>query len=115
MPTISSDNNLVTTINVFTVPPERQQELLDRLIGLATQVARTVPGFLSATFHRSTDGARIVNYAQYNSSEAKDAVEARITEALSRLPSSSIELRKIVTTDFHTYEVVATVEGSALP
>ncbi|MFD9702394.1 antibiotic biosynthesis monooxygenase [Lentzea sp. NPDC059081] len=53
----------VTQINVFTVEPGRQQPLLDYL-AQAAEVAAEVPGWISASLHRSLDGTRVVNYAQ---------------------------------------------------
>ena len=64
---------VVVHINVFTVAPEQQQELVDSLIE-TINAARTVPGWLSARLHRSFDGTRVVNYVQYESHEAAQAV-----------------------------------------
>lgn len=61
----------VTQINVFTVEPDRQQPLIDHLTR-AAQVASEVPGWMSASLHRSLDGTRVVNYAQ---SEDLDAAQ----------------------------------------
>lgn len=33
---------------------------------------RRVPGFVSANIHRSLDGTRVINYAQWSSKEAFD-------------------------------------------
>ncbi|WP_405165660.1 antibiotic biosynthesis monooxygenase [Nocardia sp. NBC_01499] len=63
MPIIRVDASVVTQINVFTVPPENQQPLIDYLAE-AARVASEVPGWLSASLHRSLDGTRVVNYAQ---------------------------------------------------
>ena len=64
--TISTDNDVMTLINVFTVTPEHQQELVDVLVE-ATAVMRQLPGFISANLHPSRDGRRVVNYAQWRS------------------------------------------------
>jgi heme-degrading monooxygenase HmoA len=64
---------IVAHINVFTVAPEKQQQLVDSLIE-TINAARTVPGWLSARLHRSYDGTRVVNYVQYESQEAAQAV-----------------------------------------
>lgn len=53
----------VTQINVFTVEPGRQHPLIDYL-AQAARVASEVPGWMSASLHRSLDGTRVVNYAQ---------------------------------------------------
>jgi heme-degrading monooxygenase HmoA len=52
---------------VFTVVPERQQELVDLLVEATEQVMVGLPGFVSANIHRSDDGTRVVNYAQWRS------------------------------------------------
>ena len=65
----------VTLINVFTVIPERQRELTDLLIEATEQVIQHVPGF-RANIHASTDGTRVVNYAQWESAEALQAMLA---------------------------------------
>ena len=62
--TISTDNDLMTLVNVFTVAPEHQEELIDVLVD-ATTVMREIPGFVSANLHRSHDGRRVVNYVQW--------------------------------------------------
>ncbi|MFI1158370.1 antibiotic biosynthesis monooxygenase family protein [Streptomyces sioyaensis] len=75
--TISADADLVTLVNVFTVAPERQIELVDALDGATSEVFLAVPGFVSANLHVSLDGHRVVNYAQWTS-------EQRYKEALQR-------------------------------
>lgn len=66
--TLSTDNDVMTLINVFTVAPEHQEELIDVLVE-ATTVMRQIPGFLSANLHRSRDGQRVVNYVQWHTVE----------------------------------------------
>jgi heme-degrading monooxygenase HmoA len=73
MPVIAAGTGIVTDINVFTVAPEKQQRLVDSLME-TLDAARTVPGWLSASIHRSHDGTRVVNYVQYESREAAQAV-----------------------------------------
>jgi antibiotic biosynthesis monooxygenase (ABM) superfamily enzyme len=63
MAIIQAGDGVVTQINVFTVQPERQQELID-LLSEAAEFASSVPGWISASVHRSLDGTRVVNYAQ---------------------------------------------------
>ncbi|MEU6486520.1 antibiotic biosynthesis monooxygenase family protein [Streptomyces sp. NPDC046887] len=79
---IVGDRPVATLINVFTVPPDRRQELLD-LLGRATEeTMRHQPGFLRANFHVSLDGERVVNYAQWETEEHYRAMlenpEARV-------------------------------------
>ena len=63
MPVIESNRGVVTQINVFTVKPENQQALIDLLIDSARSVCH-LPGWKSASIHRSFDGKTVVNYAQ---------------------------------------------------
>jgi hypothetical protein len=69
MPKIEAGTGVVTHINVFTVAPEQQQALVDSLIE-TVNVARDVPGWISASVHKSFDGAHVVNYVQFESHEA---------------------------------------------
>lgn len=115
MITISSHQNVVTTINTFTVAPQQQQRALELLIEVAKRVSSTVPGFLSVTFHRSLDGTRVVGYGQYTSIEAVQAGLAKIQD-----PAANpllVELREIAAHDPRTYEVCASIvaEGMSVP
>lgn len=74
MVTISKDDDLVTLINVFTVAPEDQQRLVEVLVDATQAVMRKQPGFILANIHRSLDGARVTNYAQWRSREAFEAM-----------------------------------------
>ena len=70
MATIAKDNEVVTLINVFIVAPEDQQRLVDVLADATRAVMRKQPGFFSANIHRSLDGTRVTNYAQWRTREA---------------------------------------------
>lgn len=67
--TISVDAPLVTLINVFTVDPQRQEELLAALDQSTHELFSTIPGFLSANLHAGQDGTTVVNYVQWASAE----------------------------------------------
>ena len=73
MPIIEADDGTIVHINVFTCAPENQQALVDSLTD-AVNAARTVPGWLSASIHRSFDGRQVTNYVQFASHEAAKAV-----------------------------------------
>jgi heme-degrading monooxygenase HmoA len=66
MGTIST-NKILTLINVFTVEPQNQQELAQTLIDATDQTMKRMPGFISASIHKSFDGHKVVNYAQWKS------------------------------------------------
>lgn len=67
--TITTQQNVATLINVFTVTRENQQPLVKLLSAATEQVMRHRPGFVSAAIHTSLDGTRVVNYAQWRSRE----------------------------------------------
>ena len=74
MVTIAKANDVVTLINVFTVAPEDQQRLVDVLVEATKAVMRNKEGFVSANIHKSLDGTRVANYAQWRSKEAFEAM-----------------------------------------
>src|SRR5215208_5599109 len=78
MTKIAVDNNVVTLINVFTVQPEQQQRLVDLLVEATEAVMKYQPGYVSANIHKSLDGTRVTNYAQWKS---REAFEAMLTDA----------------------------------
>jgi heme-degrading monooxygenase HmoA len=72
--TIRPDADVMTLINVFTVAPDKQQELIDLLTAATGDLMSTMPGFVSASIHRSDDGRHVINYAQWRSREDFEAV-----------------------------------------
>lgn len=74
MTTITINKNIVTLINVFTVQPENQQRLVDLLIEATKLTMRKQPGYISANIHKSLDGTRVTNYAQWHSKEDFEAM-----------------------------------------
>jgi len=97
---------MVTLINIFSVAPERQDELVRLLQGLIEEVMRTLPGFVAADVHRSIDGKRVANHARWRSEADWKAmvrhpqVQARMTPILA-----------IATFQPHLYELVSTHEA----
>ena len=108
MTQISTRGNVVTLINVFTVEPAKQQALVDLLTRATDETIRHLPGFVSANIHRSVDGERVTNYAQWRSRED--------LEAMLRNPAAMPHLKEAtelaVKVDPHFYEV-ATVRNGA--
>ena len=80
MPIIRAGNGIITQVNVFTVL-EGGQDAMIHLLAEAAEFARSTPGWLSASLHRSLDGTRVVNYAQSESLEAAQRVAERLREA----------------------------------
>ena len=76
MTVIDADAECVTLINTFTVQPENQRELIEVLNEATDNVMRLRAGFISANIHRSLDGRRVVNYAQWRSRQDFEAMQA---------------------------------------
>lgn len=88
--TIAAGAPVVTLVNVFTLDPERQDELLELLERATEQVMRHMPGFVSANLHRSLDGTKVANYAQWETVEALEAMLADPTARAHMQEASSI-------------------------
>ena len=71
---IQEGTSTVTLVNVFTVDPKDQQRLVEHWQQATEEVIRHLPGFISANVHRSLDGTKVINYAQWESQEAFDAM-----------------------------------------
>jgi quinol monooxygenase YgiN len=68
------NNPPITLINVFTVDPAKQDELVDLLARATETSVRHARGFISATLHRSLDGMKVTMYARWQSREAYEAM-----------------------------------------
>jgi heme-degrading monooxygenase HmoA len=102
MPTISKENKAVTLVNVFTVEPGNQQKVVEMLV---EATMKNVPGFISASIHKSLDGVRVVNYAQWRSQQDFEAMRNNPQTQAHMKP-----LMEISKPDFHLYEVSDTFE-----
>ena len=79
MSTITPHADYATLINVFTVQPERARQLADLLTVATEEVMQHIDGFVSANIHLSTDGTRVVNYAQWRNADALQAMRSNPT------------------------------------
>jgi quinol monooxygenase YgiN len=109
MTTISPRRKLVTLINVFTVKPANQQQLVELLDRATETSVRHAPGFISSSLHRGLDGTKVTMYAQWRSVEDYQAMR----ENPAPLPYLQQALT-IATFDPGMYEVVETYFGAAL-
>ena len=93
----------MTLINVFTVEPAKQNDLIEVLTRATDETIRHFPGFISANIHKSLDGRRVTNYAQWRSRQD--------LEAMLRDPAAQPHLQQAqdlaTTFDPQLYEVVA--------
>lgn len=77
MTIITKEKKLVTLINVFTVDFAKQHDLVDLLARATESSVRDVPGFISASLHRSLDGSKVAMYAQWRSIEDYHAMRQK--------------------------------------
>lgn len=77
MATIHANQKVITQINVFEVDPKDQDELA-RLLIEAVQHVSAIPGWISASVHKSLDGTRVTNYAQAADHAAWEAIVERL-------------------------------------
>jgi heme-degrading monooxygenase HmoA len=68
MPDIRKDDGVVTQITVLEAEAGKQDELL-RVLRERARFMATQPGFVSISLHQSLDGAKIINYVQWQSRE----------------------------------------------
>ncbi len=76
MASINSSRDLMTLINTFEVEPSVADKLVEMLVAATNEVMVDRAGFISARIHKSEDGTRVVNYAQWASKSAFDAMRA---------------------------------------
>jgi hypothetical protein len=114
VPTIDKDR-FFTAMVEWEVAPEQQQALID---GIADEVERhfkQYAGFVSASFHASEDGRRVVNYGQWRSKEdwsrarssGDDESPTAIARVVGRCGAKSVKV--------DTFRVARVVENVATP
>jgi heme-degrading monooxygenase HmoA len=89
MTTISLSPKLVTLINVFTVEPANQQQLLELLARATESSVRHASGFISSSLHRGLDGTKVTMYAQWRSVEDYQAMGALRSNVIAHRPVNS--------------------------
>lgn len=111
MALISKETNFVSLMNIFTVEPARQQQLIDLLIRAITTTVGNVPGFISASFHRSFDGTKIAVCAQWRSEEDYQAM--RRNPSASRYMEEALALATFEPGMYEVMEVLPEPIGGA--
>ena len=107
MSAIEQNTDCATLINVFTVEPGRAAELASLLDTVTEEVMCHQPGFRSANIHVSTDGTRVVNYAQWDSAQAYQEMLANPTAREHMTAAAALA----VSFDPHLYIVESVHEG----
>eukprot|EP00803_Ostreobium_quekettii_P007472 evm.model.scf_3.9 EVM.evm.TU.scf_3.9 scf_3:179653-180544(+) len=101
MAALDMHNSLVTRIVLYKVRPGQQAAAVEALRGLFS-LAAAQPGFVSASLHRSLDGAKAAIYAQWCSAQA--VTNFRALPEAAALTANVGEL--VETADHRGYEIV---------
>jgi len=97
--TIRAGEEIATLINIFTVEPENQQELLSLLKdGTETSISK-MAGWISTSFLSGTDGRRVIVYSQWRS--------AKNVEAMRQNPNMGAYLQRVAA--LATFEAILCV------
>jgi len=86
------------------VAVERQDELLDVLVGASEQVMQHLPGFISGNFHASKDGTEIINYVQWEDEATLKA--AQTDPAAQKHMTQAVEIADRIEPMMYTVETV---------
>ena len=109
MATLDLDNNLTTVIIIFTVKPEQQQDLIEAIAEFL-EVVKTQSGFVSANLHKSIDGVKVANYAQWSSMDTFKAFRDN-----DEVQAKAKKLFEFDTPDSHVYEIVTSESKVGTP
>jgi quinol monooxygenase YgiN len=71
--TIRVDSAVTTLVNVFTVEPHNQPEVLALLEEGVESLFSKLPGWISSNLHKSRDGRQIIVYSQWRDASSIDA------------------------------------------
>lgn len=108
MPTIAKNNDVITVIIIFAVEPSRQQELIDTIVEFV-QTVKQQPGFVSSSIHKSLDGVRVMNYAQWKSHKDYQAFIHN-----SQVQAMGKKLSQFQLYESHIYEIVVSQPDDAI-
>lgn len=108
MPIISKDQDAITVMAIYATQPEEQQRLIDTVRDFTLAAMRPQPGFISSTIHRSLDGVRVINYAQWKSQEEYFAF---IKSADVKVKAA--KLAEFSKPDLHLYEIFISEPGGS--
>lgn len=110
MATLDLENQLVTVIVLFKVKEEQQAAVVETVKQLFA-IAKRQSGFVSANLHRSIDGLKVANYAQWENETALEQFR-QLPDVQSLVP----QLHELVEEmDSHIYEIVASESKVGVP
>ncbi len=116
--TIAMGGGIFQFIDMFSVEPKHQSELMD-VFKEKARALTSAPGYISTNVHRSLDGRRVVHYGQYRSRRHFAAIlrQADLAALFLQLPLQWLAQNKCglpTLPELHEYEVVFVDEVNAL-
>ncbi len=104
---IRENKNYLTVINVITPKPGQKDNIALLLKKGISNGMKDVPGFISASIHKSMDNDLVVVYAQWQD-------QASLVKAVEKIESGNapemMEVFTNATADYHPYEVFAVIK-----
>jgi Antibiotic biosynthesis monooxygenase len=94
MAQIDASRQLMTLVVAMEIDPERVDVKLDHLREVAHEHSKR-PGFVSCSIHRSLDGSRLVEYIQWESPAAHQAVRETFEGDSPHPPGFAIRMEAI--------------------
>jgi heme-degrading monooxygenase HmoA len=110
MPTIT-DRKLFTVLVEWEVNPRYQQQFIDLICKQIEAHIQNDTGFVSASFHASEDGQRVINYAQWDSKEDWSRSRSSGDDEASLAMSKAIDRCGAKTVKVDTFGVERVVEN----
>jgi hypothetical protein len=108
---IRSGSTLVSGINVFTLPPERHEALIETLNAIDSEILKyKFPMNVSANFHRAIDAPIVINYNQYT--DRKSGQHLRTVETIAPLMKRTHDLSDAHEIRWYSVADVVTVDGT---
>lgn len=110
MAALDLENQWVTVIILFKVKEGQQAAVIEQVQELFA-IAKHQPGFVSANLHRSLDGLKVANYAQWANETALENFRQ-----LPNVQARVAPLQELVEEmDSHLYEIVASESKVGVP
>ncbi|HEY4136591.1 MAG TPA: antibiotic biosynthesis monooxygenase family protein [Alphaproteobacteria bacterium] len=107
---IRSGSSLVTGINVFNLPRDRHEALIETLDGIDEEILKIkFPMNVSATFHRAVEAPVVINYNQYT--DRKAGRHLRTCESILPLMERTHELSESSEIRWYSVADVVAVDG----
>src|SRR5262249_45615161 len=108
---IRSGSTLATGINVFNLPRERHQDLIETLDAIDEEILKfRFPMNITANFHRALEAPIVINYNQYI--DRKSGGHLRTRETIAPLMKRTHELSDSSGIRWYELADVVTADGS---